>query len=313
MVVVVVAPAAVTAVLVELAGEVGVLPAVVQGVEDRHAVHRQGDGPAVERGLPRDRLLREPRMERDLPRVAARVGLGQRHLLLPRPDADHHRVVRQAVRPDVQPVVVVAQLESGLERLEVPLDGRDLLLVVGGKGERGHAQRSHSREQGDRGPGRRRTPREQQGAGREERQHPDAQGLVGQGVPVRPVGSRPRDGIASSPASVGIPVHVRGRGCRVPVVGHRRSRADEQQEKGREGGEQDAHGVPRGAGAGSCAGGGRGRRRDHLVAVGTRYENATFPFSAGPAFDERTSSTVAASGATRTRTCPGLERKSPDR
>ena len=52
--------------------------------------------------LGRHRLLRGDRMERNPPGVVAGVLLGQRHLLLPGGDADHHRVVGDAVRLDVE-------------------------------------------------------------------------------------------------------------------------------------------------------------------------------------------------------------------
>ena len=122
VVVVVVAAAAVTAELVELADREAVDAPVVERIEDRDAVRRERHGASHERGAARDRLVRELRLQRNLPRVAAGVRLRQRHLLLPRGDADHHphlkRRVRQAVRLDIEPAVVEARLHERRELVE---------------------------------------------------------------------------------------------------------------------------------------------------------------------------------------------------
>ena len=80
-------------------------------------------------------------MERDPPGVVAGVRLRQRHLLLPGGDADHHLVVGDAVRLDVEKIPVPAQLELLLERLEGREDGPGRCrCVVSGPGRRALGQ-----------------------------------------------------------------------------------------------------------------------------------------------------------------------------
>ena len=106
VVMVVVAFAAVAAEAVELAEFLGVVAAVVERVEDWHAVRGQRDRAAQEVRLGRHRLLRWHRVERDPPGPLADVRLRERHLLLPRLDAGHQRVVRQTLGLDVQVFLV---------------------------------------------------------------------------------------------------------------------------------------------------------------------------------------------------------------
>ena len=113
VIVVVVGSTAVATELIEFTHEIGVLTAIVERIEDRNAVRRDGDGSAQEVALRRLRSLGWHRMQRDLPGVLADVLLRQRHLLLPRGDADHHSVIGDPVRFDVE----VAVVPMGLERL----------------------------------------------------------------------------------------------------------------------------------------------------------------------------------------------------
>ena len=122
VIVVVVGATAVAAELVEFADREAVDAAVVERVEDRDAVRSERDGALHEVRLAEDRLVGELGLERDLPRVRARVVLRQRHLLLPRGDADHHahleRRMRKPVRLDIEPAVVEARLHERRELVE---------------------------------------------------------------------------------------------------------------------------------------------------------------------------------------------------
>ena len=133
VVVVVVGTPAVAAEVVELADGERIDAAVVERVEDGDAVGCQRDGAAAERCLGGDRVLRDCGLQRDLPRVAAGVGLRKRHLLLPCLDAHHHghleRRMRQAVRFHVEPLCIAARTDEGSERSE----GRGLPRA-GGRG-----------------------------------------------------------------------------------------------------------------------------------------------------------------------------------
>lgn len=118
VVMVVVALAAVATEVVELAELLGVVAAVVQRVEDRDAVGRERDGAAHEVRLGGHRFLGGHGVERNPPGLIARVGLRDRHLLLPGLDAGHERVVGQALGFDVEVFLVPAHADLRGERLE---------------------------------------------------------------------------------------------------------------------------------------------------------------------------------------------------
>ena len=148
VVVVVVGPAAVAAVLVELADQEGIFAAVVERVENRHAVDCQCDGSPQKPVFRRNRVGCRHRLERNLPGVVADILLGQRHLLLPRPNADHQRMIGYAVRLNEEISVVAAdgdrlQIDEGLEGLGDIGGVRPLGLGVGREQEaRGDGRRS---------------------------------------------------------------------------------------------------------------------------------------------------------------------------
>ena len=139
---VVVGPAAVAAILVEFADQEGVFATVVKRIEDRHAVDRQRDRPPQELVFRHDRVGRRHWIQRNLPGVVADILLRQRHLLLPRPDADHQRMIGDAVALDEEISVVNAdgdrlQIDEGLEGLGDVAGVRPLGLRVGGEHEAG--------------------------------------------------------------------------------------------------------------------------------------------------------------------------------
>ena len=127
MVMVIVGAAAVAAVLVELAGEKCVGPAVVlDGVENGHAVDRQCDR-SPEKVLPgRHRLLAGTGCSGIRQALLPRIRLRERHLLLPGFDPDHHGMVGNAVRLDVEKLIIPAELERIGERLERLRDRRSI-------------------------------------------------------------------------------------------------------------------------------------------------------------------------------------------
>ena len=141
VVVVIVRAPAVPAPLVEFADLRGDLAAIVLRVEDRDAIGRERDGAAQEAVLDRDHFLRRHRRERDLPRIRARVVLRQRHLLLPRGDADHHVVRGQPVAFDEKKTLIPAHIHSRRERRE----RRRLLRLAGGGSRRGNRLRGLTR------------------------------------------------------------------------------------------------------------------------------------------------------------------------
>ena len=121
---VVIALAAVPAEVVELAELLGVVAAVVQCVEDRDAVRGECDRAAHEVCLRGHRFLGRHGVERNLPSLVARIGLRDRHLLLPGLDAGHERVVGQALGFDVQVFLVPAHADLRSEGLERGGEGR---------------------------------------------------------------------------------------------------------------------------------------------------------------------------------------------
>ena len=138
------------AVLVEFPRQVSVVPPVVQGIEDRHAVDRQGDRPSKEGGFCGDRPGGQLGIQRDPPGVATGVRLRQRHLTLPGGDAFHHGMVGKGIRTDVKKFRVAAEFQFRLERLKVFLLHGDFLLRLGhgGDGREGPEHGHHMRRQG---------------------------------------------------------------------------------------------------------------------------------------------------------------------
>ncbi len=122
VVVVVVAAAAVPAVLVKLANQVAVAPAIVERVEDRDSVGGKRHRTAHESAFAEDGRVRNLRIQWDLPRVGPGVGLRKRHLLLPCADAHHHLGLEgrmwEAIRLDVEPTLVEACLHEWTEGIE---------------------------------------------------------------------------------------------------------------------------------------------------------------------------------------------------
>ena len=118
VVVVVVGAAAVAAPLVEFADLLRDFPAVVLRIKDRNAVGGEGDGAAEKVIADRLGSRRDHRLQRDAPGVGAGVRLRQRHLLLPRGDADHHRVGGQPLAFDVEEGVVPTQAYARCKRGE---------------------------------------------------------------------------------------------------------------------------------------------------------------------------------------------------
>ena len=90
MVVVIISAAAMPAPLIELADLLGDLTTIVLRIEDWDAINAKRDGSTKEAVLDRGWFLRHHRMQGNAPRVVPKVGMRQRHLLLPRRDADHH-------------------------------------------------------------------------------------------------------------------------------------------------------------------------------------------------------------------------------
>ena len=111
MIVVVVGPAAVAAVVVELADRGGIFAPIVERIEDRDPIDRQRDRPAEEAVLSARRLLGRHRLERNLPGVVADVGLGERHLLLPGADPDHQWMVGDTLPLNEEEAGVAVRLD----------------------------------------------------------------------------------------------------------------------------------------------------------------------------------------------------------
>ena len=103
VVVVVIGAAAVATILVKFANEKCILAPVVERIENRDAVDGQRNRPAQKSVFGGRRIGRRNGIQRNLPSVIPHILLRQRHLLLPGADADHQRVVRDAVGLDVQP------------------------------------------------------------------------------------------------------------------------------------------------------------------------------------------------------------------
>ena len=118
VVVVVVRASAVSAPLVQLADFRRDFAAIILRIEDRNAIRRDRDRPAQESPLDRQRRLRRHRRKRKLPRIRARVILRQRHLLLPRGDADHHVVRGHSIALDEKEPLIPAHIHFRRERLE---------------------------------------------------------------------------------------------------------------------------------------------------------------------------------------------------
>ena len=130
MVMVVISPTTMPAKLVELSDRIGVDATILERVEDRYAVGREGDRPGKEGGLGRDRRRGYNRVERNAPRVLAEVGLRYRHLLLPGLDADHQLVLGQPVRLDIEVLTIEAGPHLRRKSLEGSCGGRPCHLRV---------------------------------------------------------------------------------------------------------------------------------------------------------------------------------------
>ena len=122
MIVVIISASAVSAELIKFADRETVHATVVERVKDRDAVGSERNGTTHQCVSAGDRLVSKFWLERNLPRVGALVFLRQRHLLLPRGDADHHhrreRRVRKSVAFNIEPALVGACLYERRERVE---------------------------------------------------------------------------------------------------------------------------------------------------------------------------------------------------
>ena len=119
MVVVVIATAAVPAELVKFANGKRINAAIVERVENRNTICRKRYGAAAKLRATRNRFIRKRGFERDLPCICARVILGQRHLLLPSGNSNHHGEVQRRVRKpvgfNIQPLRIPVRLHAGRE------------------------------------------------------------------------------------------------------------------------------------------------------------------------------------------------------
>ena len=122
VIVVVVGAPAVATPLVQFARDDGVGAAVVlDGVENGYAVRGEGDGPAEEVFFGGHRVASLDRMQRNLPGVGSCVGLGNRNLLLPGGDANHHLVVGNGIGFHIEESGVRAGFDLGSEGSEAAL------------------------------------------------------------------------------------------------------------------------------------------------------------------------------------------------
>ena len=122
VVVIIIRASAMAAPLVQFADFIADLAAIVLRIEDRDAIHGQSDRATQEAAFDHRRFLRHDRLQWDAPRVVIEIRLRQRHLLLPRGDAHHHVVIRQAVRAHIKKLAIRPQIElregqEGLRRL----------------------------------------------------------------------------------------------------------------------------------------------------------------------------------------------------
>ena len=118
VVVVVVRASAMSAPLIQLPNFRRHFAAIILRIENRNPIRRDRDRPAQESPLDRQRRLRRHRRKRKLPRIRARVILRQRHLLLPRRDADHHVVRGHPIALDEKEPLIPAHIHFRRERLE---------------------------------------------------------------------------------------------------------------------------------------------------------------------------------------------------
>ena len=136
VVVIIICAPTVSAPLVELADLLRHFAPVVLRVENRDPVRREGNRPAQEASLDRNRRRRHDRAQRNPPRVLSSVGLRQRHLLLPCGDAGHHPVRREPVRFDQQKLLVPPHLHRRRERGKNPRRPRCAPSAAGWRGRR---------------------------------------------------------------------------------------------------------------------------------------------------------------------------------
>ena len=108
VVVIVIGAAAVATIFVKLASEQCILPPVVERIENRDAIDGQRNRPTQKPVFGGGRIGRRNWIQRNLPSVIPHILLRQRHLLLPGADADHQRVVWNAVGLHVQPAGIAA-------------------------------------------------------------------------------------------------------------------------------------------------------------------------------------------------------------
>ena len=118
VIMIIIGAAAMPAPLVQFADLIGDFAAIVLRVENRNAVHADGDGSAQKVIFDNRRCFCRDRFQWQTPGVVAGVRLRQRHLLLPGGDAHHHVVVRDSVRLDVKKVLVPFHIHLGCKGRE---------------------------------------------------------------------------------------------------------------------------------------------------------------------------------------------------
>ena len=105
---VIICASAVTAKFVQFPSQQRIGPSVIlDRIEDGDSIGSQSNCTTKEMGLGRQRVLRDDRFERNSPSIVAKVGLRQRHLLLPSGNSYHHSMIRHRIRLDIEKSTVL--------------------------------------------------------------------------------------------------------------------------------------------------------------------------------------------------------------
>ena len=116
VIVVVVGSAGMSAVIVELAGKIGVGATVLfDRVDDRHAIGGNGNRTAEERFPGRHGTACKTGLQRKPKGVGPDIGLRSRNLAIPRPDPDHQPVPRHSAALHVEVLIVPAHIDTAGE------------------------------------------------------------------------------------------------------------------------------------------------------------------------------------------------------
>ena len=107
---VVVRPPTVSPILIQLPRQKSVRPPIILNrIENRNPIRRHRDRPTEKIRLGRHSIRRWHRMQWNRPSISQIIGMRKWHLLLPRRNSHHHRMVRQPVRPHIEILLIPIQ------------------------------------------------------------------------------------------------------------------------------------------------------------------------------------------------------------